>query len=100
MEFRAESLNGILLLTGERDDLSGDFIALILNNGFLELWFDCGSGIGHIKSNEGISLNQWSSVVVYRHRWDAWIKLNKGRKVKGRSKVRFEFLFVIEKLTI
>lgn len=87
MEFRPESLNGILLLTGERDDLTGDFIALLLNNGFLELWFDCGSGTGQIKSDKVVNLNEWNSVIIYRHRWDAWIEINKGRRIKGRSKV-------------
>lgn len=36
MEFRPESWNGILFLTGERDDLAGDFVAVILHEGFIE----------------------------------------------------------------
>lgn len=36
MEFRPEAWDGILFLTGERDDMTGDFMALLLHRGFLE----------------------------------------------------------------
>lgn len=36
LEFRPESPSGILLLTGEREDLSGDFLALYIRDGYLE----------------------------------------------------------------
>lgn len=49
--------------------------------------FDCGSGTGKVRSDETVVLNQWNSITVYRHRWDAWILLNEGNRVQGRSKV-------------
>ncbi|KAH8258019.1 hypothetical protein KR038_004423 [Drosophila bunnanda] len=85
IEFRPESFDGIILLSGERDDLTGDFMALLLNKGFVEFWFDCGSGVGSVRSRETILLNEWNSVIIYRHRWDAWLVLNHGTKVQGRS---------------
>ncbi|KAL9919693.1 EGF like, fibronectin type III and laminin G domains protein pikachurin isoform 2-T5 [Glossina fuscipes fuscipes] len=85
IEFRPESFDGIILLSGERDDLTGDFMALLLNKGFIEFWFDCGSGVGNVRSRETILLNEWNSVIIYRHRWDAWLVLNHGTKVQGRS---------------
>ncbi|EDW02563.1 GH22063 [Drosophila grimshawi] len=85
LEFRPESFDGIILLSGERDDLTGDFMALLLNKGFVEFWFDCGSGVGSVRSRETIMLNEWNSVIIYRHRWDAWLVLNHGTKVQGRS---------------
>lgn len=36
LEFRPEAWDGVLLLAGERDDLQGDFMALILHHGFIE----------------------------------------------------------------
>lgn len=36
LEFRPESWDGILFLAAERDDLVGDFMAILLHNGFLE----------------------------------------------------------------
>lgn len=38
-EFKPEKLNGVILLTGERDDFTGDFIAVLMNNGFIEFWY-------------------------------------------------------------
>lgn len=36
LEFRPEAWDGILFLTGERDDLAGDFMAILLYQGFVE----------------------------------------------------------------
>lgn len=89
MEFRPEAGDGILFLTGERDDMAGDFMALLLHEGFVEFRFDCGSGVGVVRSEEPVQLNQWNRVTLYRHRWDAWLQLNAGRRVEGRSKGLF-----------
>ncbi|KAJ9575875.1 hypothetical protein L9F63_007254, partial [Diploptera punctata] len=48
--------------------------------------FDCGSGLGVVRSEETVLLNQWNRLTLYRHRWDAWIQLNNGKHVEGRSK--------------
>jgi Laminin G domain len=76
LEFRPEQPNGILLLSGERDDLAGDFMILTLNNGFVEFIFDCGSGKGVIRSSEKVILHQWNTLMIYRYRWEGWIELN------------------------
>ncbi|BES90608.1 Laminin G domain [Nesidiocoris tenuis] len=89
IEFRPEVPEGILFLTGERDDLAGDFMALLIHQGFVEFRFDCGSGVGVVRSFETVLLNQWNRLTVYRHRWDAWIQLNNGKQVQGRSKGLF-----------
>ncbi|XP_022115502.2 pikachurin isoform X2 [Pieris rapae] len=86
---RPERTRGVLLLTGEHDDLSGDYLALILRNGHVELRFDCGSGAGVLRSPEPVRLGRWNTVSVYRHRWDAWLRLNTGKRVRGRSKGLF-----------
>jgi hypothetical protein len=36
LEFRPEAWDGILFLSGERDDMAGDFMALLLHQGFVE----------------------------------------------------------------
>ncbi|XP_055323998.1 uncharacterized protein LOC129578841 [Sitodiplosis mosellana] len=89
IEFKPESSNGIILLTGERDDLSGDFLAVLIDQGHIEFWFDCGSGTGKVRSDTEVMLNQWNTLTVYRYRWDAWIQLNNGQRVQGRSKGLF-----------
>ncbi|XP_076762491.1 pikachurin [Xylocopa sonorina] len=89
LEFRPEAWDGILLLAGERDDLQGDFMALILHHGFIEFRFDCGSGVGTVRSTQTVRLNEWNTLTVYRHRWDAWVQLNQEKHVEGRSKGLF-----------
>ncbi|XP_024082468.1 pikachurin isoform X2 [Cimex lectularius] len=89
IEFRPEVWDGILFLTGERDDLAGDFMALLIHQGFIEFRFDCGSGVGVVRSQETVILNQWNRITLYRHRWDAWVQLNSGKHVQGRSKGLF-----------
>lgn len=49
--------------------------------------FDCGSGTGKVRSDTQVLLNQWNTLTVYRYRWDAWIQLNNGQRIQGRSKV-------------
>lgn len=51
--------------------------------------FDCGSGTGKVRSDTEVMLNQWNTLTVYRYRWDAWIQLNNGQRIQGRSKVKF-----------
>lgn len=36
LELRPEAYDGIFFLTGERDDMAGDFMALLLHQGFVE----------------------------------------------------------------
>ncbi|XP_050590173.1 pikachurin [Bombus affinis] len=100
LEFRPEAWDGIMLLTGERDDLRGDFMALILHHGFVEFRFDCGSGVGIVRSTQTVRLNEWNILTVYRHRWDASIRLNQDKRVEGRSKGLFARITFLEPLFV
>ncbi|XP_050295115.1 pikachurin [Anthonomus grandis grandis] len=100
LELRPEAYDGIFFLTGERDDMAGDFMALLLHQGFVEFRFDCGSGVGIVRSDETIILNQWNHITLYRHRWDAWLQLNNGKHVQGRSKGLFSRITFREPLFI
>ncbi|XP_023312948.1 pikachurin-like, partial [Anoplophora glabripennis] len=62
--------------------------------------FDCGSGVGVVRSEETVLLNQWNHVTLYRHRWDAWLQLNGGKHVQGRSKGLFSRITFREPLFI
>jgi pikachurin len=42
-----------------------------------------------VKSEETVVLNQWNTITIFRHRWDAWLILNQGNRIQGRSKVRW-----------
>ncbi|XP_026467797.1 pikachurin-like [Ctenocephalides felis] len=100
LEIRPETYDGIFFLTGERDDMAGDFMAMLLHQGFVEFRFDCGSGLGIIRSEQTIILNKWNKITLYRHRWDAWIQLNDGKRIQGRSKGLFSRITFREPLFI
>ncbi|XP_023246649.1 pikachurin-like [Copidosoma floridanum] len=100
LEFRPEAWDGVLLLAGERDDLQGDFMALILHHGYVEFRFDCGSGVGIVRSFETVKLNEWNVLNIYRHRWDAWLQLNQEKRVQGRSKGLFSRITFREPLFV
>lgn len=80
LEFRPEQPSGILLLSGEHDDLTGDFMIVTLNNGYIEFVFDCGSGKGVIRSSDKVILHQWNTLMIYRYRWEGWIELNEVKR--------------------
>ncbi|KAJ8965806.1 hypothetical protein NQ317_006208 [Molorchus minor] len=62
--------------------------------------FDCGSGVGVVRTEETVLLNQWNRITLYRHRWDAWLQLNGGKHVQGRSKGLFSRITFREPLFI
>ncbi|CAH2010765.1 unnamed protein product [Acanthoscelides obtectus] len=80
--------------------MTGDFMAMLLHQGFVEFRFDCGSGVGVVRSEETVLLNQWNHITLYRHRWDAWLQLNNGKHVQGRSKGLFSRITFREPLFI
>ena len=47
--FKPTSKEGLLLYNGNRNDGQGDFMAIFLNQGFVEFAFDLGSGISVVR---------------------------------------------------
>jgi hypothetical protein len=43
--FRSEAEEGLILYNGDRTDGQGDFMAVFMNQGYLEFAFDVGNGI-------------------------------------------------------
>ena len=37
LDFKPESWSGVIMITGQTDDMTGDYLALILNDGYVEL---------------------------------------------------------------
>lgn len=89
VEFKPTAWTGILLLTGETDDMTGDYLALIIQDGYVELRLDCGTGPGVVRSQAQVHLNEWNHLSVFRHDWGVWIQLNGGRQEEGRSQGLF-----------
>ena len=100
IEFRPEKRVGgggggsgggsLLLYSGERQTLAGDFVSLALDSsGYVVFRFDCGMGVGIVRSDQPVSVNAWNKVTVYRDGWTAWLTLNNGPQVTGQSQGLF-----------
>ncbi|KAK7086587.1 hypothetical protein SK128_027747 [Halocaridina rubra] len=100
IEFKPESPNGVILVSGENDDLSGDFMAAVLLNSYVEFRWDCGSGAGSVRSPEIVHMGEWNRLTVYRHRWDVWLQLNDGHHIQGRSEGLFSRITFREPLYV
>lgn len=89
LEFKPEAPNGIILLTGETGDMTGDYLALLLRDGHVELRLDCGTGPGIVRTTSPVHLGRWNRLTVFRHDWGVWVQLNGGRHDEGRSQGLF-----------
>ncbi|XP_027198561.2 pikachurin-like [Dermatophagoides pteronyssinus] len=89
IEFKPESYDGVLLYSGQETNLDGDFIAIIITQGFIEFRFDCGMGEGIIRSDMPIILNSWNTINIFRDGRNAWMQLNQGQQIFGHSKGLF-----------
>ncbi|XP_074593031.1 pikachurin-like [Brevipalpus obovatus] len=89
IEFKPEYHDGILLYSGEKQNLEGDFIAIILYQGLVEFRFDCGMGEGIVRSSSPVVLNSWNKLTVVRDGWSAWLQLNSKERVYGQSQGLF-----------
>ena len=59
--FRPTSKEGLLLYNGNRNDGQGDFMAIFLNQGFVEFAFDLGNGITIARSEIWNIYKSWTS---------------------------------------
>lgn len=88
-EFKPEAPDGVLLLTGETGDMTGDYLALLLRDGHVELRLDCGTGPGIVITESKVHLGRWNRLTVFRHDWGVWLQLNGGKHQEGRSQGLF-----------
>ncbi|XP_076065553.1 agrin-like isoform X2 [Oratosquilla oratoria] len=85
--FLPRSPDGVLLYNGQIEG-GGDFIALNLREGHVEFSYNLGSGPAHLMTPEVIEMNRWHVVRVRRKRRRGTLRLDKGRKILGKSKPR------------
>ncbi len=90
IEIRPYSPDGLLLYNGQASGI--DYIALVLRNGFVELWFDFGQGPTTIVSSTSISLEQWHSVRVLREGRRGVLTVDSDAPVEGTSQNTFSGL--------
>ena len=67
LKFYSDSTNGLIFYTGPSALQSrGDFLAVGLSEGYVELRFDLGSGVTVLKSETKILLGQWHTIEITR----------------------------------
>ncbi|KAK3873150.1 hypothetical protein Pcinc_021789, partial [Petrolisthes cinctipes] len=93
--FLTRSPDGVLLYNGQVGG-GGDFIALNLRNGHVEFSYNLGSGLAtlvfRLKSPTRVPLNTWHVVRVRRKKRRGILRVNRGRRVMGKSGPRLKEL--------
>lgn len=95
--FKPERQDGILLYNGQRRG-SGDFVALSLNEGYVEFRMDLGKQPIIVKSKEPLTMGEWHTVKVNRVRKDGYIIVDNEEPVLFPSHLRFQGLELEENL--
>lgn len=97
--FKPERPDGILLYNGQRRG-SGDFVALSLNEGFVEFRMDLGKQPILVKSKNPLTMGEWHTVKVNRVRKDGYIIVDNEEPVSFPAHLRFQGLDLEENLYI
>lgn len=67
ISIKPETHTGLLIYTDHNiARASGDFLAIGLYDGFVELRYNLGSGTAEIRSRERVTLNEWHTIVAAR----------------------------------
>ncbi|XP_059170575.1 basement membrane-specific heparan sulfate proteoglycan core protein-like [Physella acuta] len=76
MSFRPETTDGLLLYNGQYSTGSGDFVCFGLQDQHPIFKFDAGSGAATIKGEKPLTLNQWHTVQLKRHKKNGTLVVN------------------------
>ena len=63
-EFRTLADDGVILYTGSADGADADFLSVALVYGFVEFWYDLGSGAVSIRSPERVRPGHWHRIIA------------------------------------
>uniref|UniRef100_A0A182WAF2 Laminin G domain-containing protein n=1 Tax=Anopheles minimus TaxID=112268 RepID=A0A182WAF2_9DIPT len=87
LRFKTHSANGLILWTGRHSALEGDdFLSLGIENGYLHLRYNLGSGEINIKYNATkVSDGLWHRVRALRNSQDGTLKVDGGKPITRRS---------------
>lgn len=64
LEFKSEITNGLLLYSGQDQNLKNTFFSISIVKGLIEIRFDCGNGLTILKSPNLIPLQRWITLKV------------------------------------
>lgn len=85
LEFKPVAKYGLLLFSAEFEDARSDFFSVALIDGFIELRYDCGTGMGVLQSQLPARMEEWNMLKIIREENNASLWLNDAGPVKGSS---------------
>ncbi|KAK7067338.1 hypothetical protein SK128_007891, partial [Halocaridina rubra] len=87
IRFRATSSDGLLVWLNKRSTLNGDYLALTVNGGYVELSFNLGKqqSILIIRSKVRVDDGQWHTLVAHRRKRLGVLRVDNERPVKGMA---------------
>ena len=82
LQFRPEAEDGLLLYNADRPDGTGDYLALVLRAGAVQLAVGAGGRAGAVQSAGKVELGAWHSITVRRAGSRATLALDSGPEVE------------------
>ncbi|XP_071874846.1 terribly reduced optic lobes isoform X24 [Bombus fervidus] len=83
ISFKPQSYDGIILYNDESNRGNGDFIMLSLVRGYPQFSFDLGSGPTMIRAEKPITLGEWHTIKLQRHRKEGTMLVDGEGPYKG-----------------
>jgi hypothetical protein len=81
--FQADSTDNAVLLYDAFDaDGTSDFIQLVIKDGYVQMRYDLGSGLGLVEG-DALSVDQWTTVVMEINQFGGSLSVNGGRLARG-----------------
>ncbi|XP_076481719.1 terribly reduced optic lobes isoform X16 [Bombus vancouverensis nearcticus] len=83
ISFKPQSYDGIILYNDESNRGNGDFIMLSLVRGYPQFSFDLGSGPTMIRAEKPVTLGEWHTIKLQRHRKEGTMLVDGEGPYKG-----------------
>ncbi|XP_061175117.1 pikachurin-like [Saccostrea echinata] len=91
---------GVMLYNGYTNNRQGDYISVLMRQGYVEFQFDLGTGPAFIRSSKPLSLKKWHRVKVSRTGLQGVLEVDNQSPVQGLSKGAFTQLTLLQPLFI
>ncbi|XP_067659130.1 basement membrane-specific heparan sulfate proteoglycan core protein-like isoform X2 [Haliotis asinina] len=90
--FKPRSLDdGLILYNAQQQDGRGDFMAIMIKDGYLEFRFDTGSGPAVLRSRNPLRLDDWTMVVAERKGNEGMLIVNNEDPVNERLRNSYDY---------
>lgn len=100
LTFKPASSDGLILYNGYTNNKLGDYIAILMRQGFAEFQFDLGTGPAVIRSSLPVSLKSWHRIKVSRTGLQGVLEVDDQIPVQGLSKGAYTQLTLLQPLFV